>query len=438
MSLFRNPNEANYQGGKKHILESLKNSGPAGVLVWKQPEEDFNTHSVLTVNPGEEAVFVKNGEIQQIFTNGRYILSTQNYVFLSRLRNMLSGGISTFNCFVYFIRKSDTQEILWGTDSPIQLRDPVQGIATSIKARGSYKIMIDDSAKFITKLVGSNLNQLKPGDLERYFSNQFQQSIKSTIAKGLKNSGEELLGICAELDTFATKITPMIAEILGEYGLKLQNFSISAMDIPEDDPNRQHLENAYARKREYDLMGAGYQTIKGMEIMQDMAHGVSTNEGQVGGMAGMGMGMGMGMAAGGAFGQMAANTFGGINQNPYGQQQPYGQQSYGQQQPYGQQPYGQQPYGQQPYGQQPYGQQPPIPGQQPPIPGQQPPIPGQQTATGMAAGAMAGVAAGTAATAQQPADDPMEKLAKLKKLLDAGLIEQSEYDAVKREVLANL
>ena len=33
-------------------------------------------------------------------------------------------------------------------------------------------------------------------------------------------------------------------------------------------------------------------------------------------------------------------------------------------------------------------------------------------------------------------DDPMEKLSKLKKMLDAGLIEQSEYDAKKAEILS--
>lgn len=36
------------------------------------------------------------------------------------------------------------------------------------------------------------------------------------------------------------------------------------------------------------------------------------------------------------------------------------------------------------------------------------------------------------------AEDPMEKLAKLKKMLDAGLIEQFEYDAKKSEILSTL
>ena len=444
MGLFRNPNESAYQGGKKHILESLKNTSPAGVLIWKQPEEDFNTHSVLTVNPGEEAIFVKDGEIVAVFQNGRHVLKTENYVFLSRLRNMLSGGISTFNCFVYFVRKATTMELLWGTSSPIQLRDPVQGIATSIKARGSYKVKIDDSVKFLTTLMGSNVSKFEPNDIERYFSNEFQQKIKSTIAKGLKAQNEELLGVCAEMDAFATQITPAIQEMLAEYGIGLAQFTIAAMDIPEDDPNRQLLEQAYAKKREFDLMGQDYRTIKGMDIMADMAHGVSTQGGDsaVGSMMGVGMGLSMGMATGGAFGQMAQNAFQGVQGQPGQQYPPQGQQSYQQYPPQGQQypPQQGQPQGYQQYP--PQGQQyPPQQGQpqgyqQYPPQGQpqgypQYPPQGQQ-------GYQQYPPQGQPQAPQPAAEDPMARLTKLKQMLDAGLIQQSEYDAVKNEILSKM
>ena len=62
------------------------------------------------------------------------------------------------------------------------------------------------------------------------------------------------------------------------------------------------------------------------------------------------------------------------------------------------------------------------------------------------AGQMEAVPDGSGAAPQQtetnaapvPAADPVEVLGKLKRLLDAGLIEQEEYDAKKREILANL
>lgn len=40
--------------------------------------------------------------------------------------------------------------------------------------------------------------------------------------------------------------------------------------------------------------------------------------------------------------------------------------------------------------------------------------------------------------AQPVHEDPMEVLSKLKKLLDAGLIEQAEYDSKKAEILSRM
>ena len=46
------------QDGARHWTNVIKNSGPGGLLLWRQPEEDFNTDSTLVVMPGESAVFV--------------------------------------------------------------------------------------------------------------------------------------------------------------------------------------------------------------------------------------------------------------------------------------------------------------------------------------------------------------------------------------------
>ena len=355
MSLFRkNPNETNYAGGGKHFLDAIKNTGDGNLLIWRQPEEDFNTNSVLIVNPGEEAIFIKNGEIVNVFSSGRYELTTENYPFLSRIRNVLSGGVSTFNCIVYFVRKAHSMEILWGTDYPIQLRDPIQQIATSVKVRGSYKIQIDDSSVFLTKLLGNNIQYLEQDSIREYFSNQFQQKIKSSLSKALKESKEEILGICSEMELFSEQITPSIESIFGEYGITLVNFSISAMEIPEDDPNRMYLEQAYAKRREVDIMGEKYQTIKGLDILEN----ISNNPG---GIASAGVGLGMGMAAGSLMGDVARSVFS------------------------------------------------PIQNVQKP-----------QTVS------------------KQGEKNYMEKLADLKKMLEMELIEQAEYDVLKKEILQKI
>lgn len=359
MSLFsKNPNETNYVGGSKHILDVLKNRGNANLLLWKQPEEDFNINSVLIVMPGEEAVFIKNGEIVNVFSNGRYELRTENYPFLSRIRNSLSGGISSFNCVVYFVRKAHSLEILWGTNSPIQLRDPIQHIATTVQARGSYKLQIENCGVFLAKMVG-NVNVITQDSINDYFNNQFQANIKSVLTQALKNSNQEVLGVCSELERFSEIITPTLQEIFDNYGVRLINFSISAMDIPQDDPNRMRLEEAYAKRREFEIMGEQYRTIRGLDILENM----SKNPGS-GGIASMGAGLGMGMAAGGAMGSLAQAVF----QQPLQQSQP----------------------------------------------------------------------ATNSSVTSTTSVDPMEKLSKLKQMFDAGLIEQEEYDSVKKEILSKM
>lgn len=64
---------------------------------------------------------------------------------------------------------------------------------------------------------------------------------------------------------------------------------------------------------------------------------------------------------------------------------------------------------------------------------------GMGMGAGMAFGQMiAGQMNGSSPAAQNPADDPMAALAKLKKLFEAELITQEEYEAKKKEILAKL
>ena len=379
MGLFdRNPNERAYVGGKKHWTDVIKNSGPGDLLIWRQPEEDFNTNSTLIVMPGEEAIFIKGGNIEQTFDSGTYKLSTENYPFISRLRNAFSGGISTFNCVVYFVRKAHSMEIFWGTDSPIQVRDPVMMISTSVQARGSYKVQVDNPGKFLAKMVGNNVPFIMQGELNNYFISEFQQHIKSSLARAIRSANQEILGICAEQDILAGQIHPILQEILDDYGLKLITFTIAAIDIPENDPNRQKLEQAFADKSVMRILGDDW----GRQQASEMLHTLAANPG-AGGVAAAGAGMGMGMAAGSVFAGMAQQMFAPMQpQAPIQQQQPVQAAPSGR---------------------------------------------FQQR--------------GTATLAPQPAqlaEDPVEALKKLKAMLDAGLIPQEVYLSKMNEILSRM
>lgn len=315
MSIFKNPNEVAYVGGRKHWTDVIKNSGTPDMLIWRQPEEDFNTNSTLVVMPGEEAIFVNGGVIEQVFDNGTYKLNTDNYPFISRLKNMFSGGISTFNCVVYFVRKTISAEILWGTSSPIQVRDKLLGISTKIRARGAYKIQVENPTMFLTKLVGNTMSFVNQQELlDKFFANEFQSKIKSNLTKVLNETQSELLGIEARIDELAETVQPYILETFKEYGLSLVKFSIAALDIDDDELRRkydeigmdaiQKMRMAYADKSVMGILGDDWARQKAANILGDLA-----NNPGAGGVAAAGAGMGMGIGAGSAFGSMAQQMF---------------------------------------------------------------------------------------------------------------------------------
>lgn len=392
MGIFsKNPNETAYVGGKKHWTDVIKNSGPGELLIWRQPEEDFNTNSTLIVMPGEEAIFIKGGTVEEVFDNGTYKLSTENYPFISRLRNAFSGGVSTFNCVVYFVRKADSAEIRWGTDSPIQVRDKAYNIRTDARVRGAYKVRIENPSIFLEKLIGNNVPLEFQDGLQKYFESEFQGKIKAAVSKFLNSLQQELIGIDAYLDELSDKIEPFIDEVLSEYGLKCVKFSLAAIDIDTTKYDAidisaieqiGKIRNAQGDKGVMDILGDDWGRQQAANILGTLA----SNPG-AGGVAAAGAGVGMGVAAGGAFGSMAQQMF-----TPMTNQQ--------QQQPYQQGPSGRFQ---------------------------------QQNA------AQTGNNPSSVQSEQHDTNtDPVEALSKLKQMLDLGLIEQAEYEAKKAEIMGRM
>ena len=388
MGIFgRNPNEDAYVGGKKHFADVIKNSGPGDLLIWRQPEEDFNDNSTLIVMPGEEAIFIKDGSIVQTFENGKYLLNTENYPFLSRLRNLMTGGISTFNCVVYFVRTAHSIEIRWGTDSPLQVRDKLLGIATKVRARGSYKVTVSNPGVFLEKLVGNNVLFETPDGLSRYFSMQFQGKIKASLTRALNETTTELLGIEARLEELAADVEPFFKESLDEYGLKCVQFVIGALDIDDDELRRRYDEigmdniekvrGAQGDKAVMGILGEDWGRQQAANILTNL----SMNPG-AGGVAAEGAGLGMGIAAGSAFGSLAQEMFAPMHST--------------------------------------YSA-PPQPAQ---------PASGSRFVQQGAQAAGQGQGAGHG--------DPVEALKQIKAMFDAGLITQDEFEAKKAEILSRM
>lgn len=319
MALFpKNPNEALFPGRKKHFLEVIKNEGGPRDLFYLNPQEDFNTGSVLVVSEGEVALFCRDGVIVQEFSAGRYELETSNYPFISRLFNSVSGGVSSFSCRVLFIRLEDSEPIRWGTRTPVQVFDPQMGSPANIRAYGSYVIRVTDAATLYRKLVGNNVRSMSVGYVRQQLEDVVGQEIMGAITSVMgaqAAQGRSIIDVCSHAAEMAGLVEQPVADELSRYGLALQRFSISGLSVPPDDPYLQ-LVHKRAEQRvdivdravaESQAMGAfaavqpnqAWQAQQGVNIMGQVAQ----NSG--GDVAAAAAGLGVGLGAMGAVGTMS-------------------------------------------------------------------------------------------------------------------------------------
>lgn len=311
MSIFKNANESAYVGGRKHWVDVIKNEADGELLIWRHPAEDFNTGSTLVVMPGEKAIFVKGGVIEAVFDNlgSPYKLTTENYPVIGRLRNAFSGGVSAFNCVVYYVREAHSKEVEWGTMTPIQYMDR-HGLDLRIKGGGSYKVSIANPQIFLSKMIGNNVNFETQEGLNEYFANQFQQHIVEQLSDTLRDLEDETHEM---VYTYVNKRTPMVerikpklSAIIANYGLTLQDFNISRLKIEVATREVQKMimdKMAMSYMKDADV-NAGWQAQQQMDILHEVARNPSA-----GGVAALGAGIGMGMGTINTVGQMVGNQF---------------------------------------------------------------------------------------------------------------------------------
>lgn len=379
MGLFhRNENEANFAGGSKNVMESIQRANDTGTLIYLDPRQDFNTNSVITVAPNEQVIFIKNGEFYGTLPCGRHEVSTENYPVLSRIRNMLTGGMSTFTCQVYHVQTNE-QTVFWGTSSPIEVQDyflgnGVIGVKTPVRGNADIRVRFnfnedDDASKKAFMRIMGDKSTFTVTDLSNFFHAQISQKVATGIAKQLKeiSKKESINGISEHLEELTDMLLPYFTEVFSSYGLELINFSFNDLNIEETEDRKEFARRLIARAHVSD---AAYNMARQQELLEN----ITLNSG-AGGIAAAGAGMGVGMAAGNAFAQMATTAFA----SPQPQQSP-------------------QPQG--------FGGQGRF---------------------------------GTGASQQSAAQpDPMESLSKMKQLLDAGLIKQEQYDAKVAEIMSRL
>lgn len=216
---------------KKQFIEVIEwTESRDGVLVHRFPTEDkeIQTGAQLTVRESQMALFVNEGNVADVFSPGRYKLTTQNLPILTTLMNWDKAFKSPFKSEVYFFSTRDQLDQRWGTPAPITVRDKEFGVIR-LRAFGTFSYRIEEPSTFYQKVSGTR-GDYSTSDLD----GQLRSLVATNIAATLGKADTAFLDLAANQLKLSETLKAALDPAFFEYGLKLVTFLVQSVTLPEE------------------------------------------------------------------------------------------------------------------------------------------------------------------------------------------------------------
>lgn len=268
-------------------------------LVYKFPMKDneIQNGAQLTVRPGQSAVFVEEGKVADVFSEGMYKLETKNLPILADIKGWAFGFKSPFKADVYFVNTKKFIDLKWGTSNPIWINDP-KFEQVEVKAFGTFGFRIEDPKMFISTVSSTNkiykLNELK-GQLKEYVLSEFS----NVVAK----QGVTITELSQNYRVMNDAMKQELENEFTDMGLEIVSFTVTNISLPED------LTKFLKERTRINMMGGmnNYKDVRKLDALEN----VSEKEGSGGDMMQAGMGLGAGIG----FGRLISQSLQGGNAN---------------------------------------------------------------------------------------------------------------------------
>lgn len=258
-------------------------------MVYRFPVQDkeIKMGAQLTVRESQAAVFVNEGQIADVYSPGRYELTTENMPVLTKLRSWKYGFNSPFKAEVYFVNTKQFTDQKWGTSNPIMMRDAEFGMVR-LRAYGIYSFRVDDPTKFLREIFGTN----GVYDTES-ITGQLKRSLISGISDILGESKVSAIDLAMYYDELSEKAKEKLQERFKSLGLQLASIYVENISLPEE------VEKVMDKRTSMGVLGnmQQYTQYQAAEAIRDAAQNPGGN------LAGIGVGLGAGSAIGKVMGE---------------------------------------------------------------------------------------------------------------------------------------
>jgi membrane protease subunit (stomatin/prohibitin family) len=199
-------------------------------IIYKFPDQknDIKYGAQLTVRESQVAIFMNEGQIADVYTPGRYQLTTQNMPVLTTLKSWKYGFESPFKADIYFVSTKQFTKLKWGTANPIIVRDP-EFKQVRLRAFGTYTLRVTEAAKFLREFAGTT-PVVRITDIEE----QLRSAIGSKFADAVAEANVSVLDLARNYTELGDQLQPLLRDDFGQYGLELVRFYIENTSLPPE------------------------------------------------------------------------------------------------------------------------------------------------------------------------------------------------------------
>ena len=261
-------------------------------LSWHFPvyRNEIKYGAQLTVREGQQAVFLNEGTVADVFAPGRYELTTKNLPVLATLKGWKFGFESPFKADVIFVNTRRFTDLKWGTQNPVMLRDADFGVLR-LRGFGTYALRVTDGKAFIGQ-IGGAAGQMMIGDVQEHLRNKLVARFTDTLGE----SKIPALDLASRYDELGTDLERRLNLELAPQGLGITDLHIENISLPPE------VEKALDARSKMNVLG-DLNRYTQLQVADSMPVAAANQ-----GLTGAGVGLGLGAGIGSVMGQQLAQA----------------------------------------------------------------------------------------------------------------------------------
>lgn len=199
-------------------------------IIWHfyRNQAEIKNGAELIVREKQIAVLANNGQIGDIYPQGKYKLVPINMPIISTLKGWNYNFKSSFNVDIYFVNTKHFLNFRWDTEKPVKINDTEFG-PIRMRALGSYSFHVQDNPIVFIRNVAGKDGRFTTDSI----TEQLRKFVFAKFTNYLTDSKIDTLKLVANLNEFSNDVTIALKDDFSDYGIDLIKFSVEKISLSE-------------------------------------------------------------------------------------------------------------------------------------------------------------------------------------------------------------